>query len=352
MVRLFVRRSRDVSYLVADAARELDGVRDGGPLWWPRAADASTPPERALTTTARSNVVGYDLVIAAPRTISVLVALDAVHAPEVVAAHRDAVGAAIDYLEERALVVRHRAHGRDDLERGRWESVAAFTHGVNRHGEPHLHDHVLVGARPASQPRVLDARSLVAHLAAADALYRSSLRHEVARRTPWRPWRSFRGVEQVAGLDEGYRVLWGGHHAQRGEKVTAARAEVVAAWGRDRERFEPMGAVAAPPASSSLAEHAFAGALEGRREVARRHVVAAWSDAAVFGQSAPDVARSLDLLYPGLTRGGGVREAVVGVDRARMTTLVRERGPRPLDHGDLGRWAQPGLDVARAGRSR
>ena len=249
MLRVFVRRSRDASYLADDPARELDGVRDGDAQWWVRGAPAENVGD-VFTSTPRSGVVGYDLIVAAPRPISILLALDPESAGGVVAAHRASVAAAISYLDERAVVVRERLGG-DDLEvPARFSRVAGFTHGLNRHGEPHLHDHVLVGARPAGEGRVLDARSLYAHAPAADALYRSSLRYEVAQRTPWRPWRSFRGVEMVAGLDEGYRALWGGHHADRGEKLYWTREDAVERWGDDlralRARGRRRGAPGAP----------------------------------------------------------------------------------------------------------
>jgi TrwC relaxase len=274
VLRVFVRRSRDASYLTGDPALELDAVREDGPAWWICGTPAARV-EDVFTSTPRSSVVGYDLVLAAPRPISILLALDPASAPGVVAAHRASVAAAMDYLDERAVVVRDRL-GRDDLEvPARWSRVAGFTHGLNRHGEPHLHDHVLVGARPAGEGRVLDARSLFAHAPAADALYRSSLRYEVGQRTRWRPWRSFRGVEMVGGLDEGYRALWGGHHGDRGEKLHWTREDALQRWGDDLARFTPAGVVAAPRERDSLDEHAFAAALEGNDAPRRRHLVAA-----------------------------------------------------------------------------
>ncbi len=103
--------------------------------------------------------------------------------------------------------------------------------------------------------------------------------------TPWTAWRSFEGVERVVGLDEGYRALWGGHHADRGEKLQWRRRDAIDQWRDDRGRFDALGIVEPPGRHrSTLDEHGFAGALEGRNDVARRHVIAAWSNAARFGQ--------------------------------------------------------------------
>jgi hypothetical protein len=357
MFRVLARRSNDVTYFTNDAALEIEGLRSGGPGWWLRGeGDTRDPRDVAsvLRTTERSSIEGYDIIVAAPRPISILLALDPEHGAGVVAAHRDSVGAAIGYLEEHALVVRNRQHGEDRDEAGRWQRIVSFTHGVNRHGEPHLHDHVLVGAQPDGARTVLDSRALYAHLRAADALYRASLRHELAERTPWSAWRSFEGVEHVVGLDEGYRVLWGGHHQQRGEKLQWDRAEAVANWRKDRERFSPQGEREPPSRRRRVDEHRFAGALEGRLDVARRHVVEAWSNAVRYGQDATSLSHSIDSLYPELSGARGVREPVISVRQARMTSLVRERGERPLATRDLEEWRQRSRDRStdRSERSR
>jgi len=351
MIRVLSRRSNDVSYFTNDRALEIEGLRAGEPGWWLRGeGDARDDRSVAdvLRTSERSSVLGYDIVVAAPRPTSILLAVDAEHAAGVVAAHRASVAAAIDYLEEHALVVRDRRGGEDRDRAGRWSGVVGFTHGVNRHGEPHLHDHVLVGALPEGSRSVLDSRGLFAHLVAADALYLTSLRYEISERTPWSAWRSFEGVEHVVGLDEGYRALWGGHHAERGEKLHWRRRDAIEKWSADRDRFESLGVIDPPTRHrSTLDEHGFAGALEGRSDVARRHVITAWSNAARFGQRADAVTRAVDSLYPELAGARGVREPAISVREARMTAQVRERGARPLEPPSLERWRHRSRDESR-----
>lgn len=358
MLRLLPRRSLDVTYFTRDEARELEGLREGGPGWWLRGeGDARDPADvaRVLTTSERAHVRGYDFVVAAPRPISVLVALHPEQATGVVDAHRASVRAAMDYLEERALVVRERRGGVVEETPARWTGIVAFTHGLNRHGEPHLHDHVLVGARPEGERVVLDSRALYAHARGADALYRASLRHELASRTPWSAWRSFEGVERVVGLDEGYRALWGGHHHDRGTKLSWSRDEARANWRADLERFEPLGVVAAPARGTrELDEHRFAAALEGRYDVARRHVLEAWANAAPFGQEPRSIEYALDDLYPALREGRGVHESTISVREARMIAEVRTLGPRPLESLELSEWRQRSRvrSIESGGRSR
>ena len=356
MLTLKVRRGRDITYLTRDEAGELDGLRAGPALRWLRGdgdLSRSSDVEALLTSTPRSRVVGYDVILAAPRPISILLALDEASAPGVVRAHQRSVDAAMEYLEDRALVVRDRRGGEDRDRPGRWAQMVAFTHGINRQGEPHLHDHVLVGARPRGESRVVDSRSLFAHLLTADALYRSSLRAGVARETGYQPWRSFEGREHVEGLDEGYRVLWGGHHADRGEKLHWGREEARRRWRADLARFEPHVLVPAPARHrDSIDEHAFAAAFEGRLSVGRRHLVRAWADAAVFGAEAREVDRCVDLLHPNRARSRGVREDVVSVTEARATALVRERGPRPLTTREMELWCQRSVVRSRDGVER
>lgn len=356
MLRVFVRRSGDVRYFTDDRALEIEGLRDGPAGWWLRGeGDAASERDvaRVLTSTPKSEVVGYDLIFAAPRPLSMLLALHPDQGSALVRVQRASVRSAMSYLEEHALVVRERRGGDDRDLAARWESAIGFTHGVNRHGEPHLHDHVLVGARPADADRVLDSRALFAHARAADALYRTSLRYELARRTPFQAQRSFHGVEVVAGLDEGYRTLWGGHHDVRGEKRSWQRDEIVEKWRGDLERFEPLGGrVERIATSSRLDEHRFGASLEGRHEVARRHLVEAWSDAAVTGHDPHEVRASIASLYPELGAARGVRETTLGVHRARQIELVREGGARPLAIVELEQWRQRSRERSRESRSR
>ena len=356
MLKVFVRRSNDVRYFTSDQALELEGLREGAAGWWLRGAgDAHDEHEavRVLTSTAKSAVVGYDLVFAAPRPLSILLALDAEHASTIVSLQRHAVRGALSYLEEHALVVRDRRGGEDRQYPAHWERVISFTHGVNRHGEPHLHDHVLVGARPAEREVVLDSRALFAHARAADALYRTSLRFELARRTSYQSQRTFAGGDAIANLDEGYRALWGGRHEARGEKRLWTRHEIVERWRSDRERYEPtFQSVTRIDSPRTLDEHRFGAALEGRYDVARRHVVEAWSDAAITGDDPRALQANIDLLYPQLANGRGVRERTIGVSQARQSLLVRERGPRPLNGEELERWCQRSRTRSGAERSR
>lgn len=332
MIRVFVRRSADISYLATDRALELEGIRDGPALWFPLGERGGRDPRDVLVANAR-HVLGYDLVVAAPRAISCLAAVGTPDEQRAtIAAHRDAVAGAVAYLENRALVVQRSVLGEIDELSGTWPAVASFTHGVNRAGEPHVHDHVLVGAKTQQRTQQLDARSLYNHLAAADALYRSGLRDSLSRATGRDVWRSWRGTEFVGGLDEGVRALWPGRSSDRGEKREWTREDIVQRWRSDqRDYFEGPLLVAPKTPRGELNEHAFAAALEGRNVIRRQDLVESWANAATFGTSAPAVDAAIDQWYPDLAHERGRGAVAISRNRARMQREVHERGPRSLE---------------------
>ena len=343
MIRILPRRSLDASYYVGDKARELDGVRSGPPGYWIRGNGPlnSSVLERTWRLPARASIVGYDLVIAAPRPISALLALgDAEEQRYLVADHRASVAAAVNYLEERALVVNAKMAGESLEQRGRWSSIIAFTHGVNRIGEPHLHDHVLVGALPDHRSRVLNRQALSAHLLAADAIYRAEFRFRINRYGVRRAWRTLGGHDMVHGVDEGHRALWPGDRTWGAQKTSWTRSGIVNKWESDLLRFEKIHMREPPNRADSINEQIFGSHVEGSNGVARRDLVTATANAATSGLLASGVQAFVDFYYPELAADRGLTERRIGVIAARQSALVRERGPRPIAIEDLGTWRQ------------
>jgi hypothetical protein len=330
VLRIFVRRTDDLSYLESDLALEIDELR-GGPARWAPLDGRTDLTSLSSSLPRRGTVLGYDLVFAAPRAASALLAVGSPHeGAAVVGAHRAAVTDALSYLERRAVVVRRRVLGDEDLLGGDFAGAAGFTHGINRAGEPHLHDHVVVPSRVVGRAQALDGRSLFAHAQAADAVYRSGLRHEISLLTGRDAWRSRRGIEHVGGVDEGVRALWPGR-AERGEKRHWARGEARRAWEHDLERYE-VGPSVPPPAlrGTVLDEHQFAGAFEGLSPIARRDVVRSWADAAIRGAPIGSVDRAIDRHYPQFANSRGLDHHVISRNDARQLGAVREHGPRTL----------------------
>ena len=340
MLHIFARKSDDVTYFTNDSALELDELRDGGAGWWLRGEGELSDPDRVAKVfggSTRPSTVGYDLIFSAPRTISVLLALDLIAAVEVIRSHRLAVKAAVEYLETYALGTRRSIAGETEVIPARWREVASFTHGVNRMGEPHLHDHVLVGATPSRGDRAIDSRGLFAHLEAADALYRSELRQRVGEHTTYIPWRSFSGNELVLGVDNGYRALWSGRSRVRQEKKLWRREEILAQWAKDLEKLQLFGEREAIP-SVIFQEHTFGAELSRKHSVYRRTAITAFANAATFGERAWRINQAIDLHLGVPSQGVGVQEVEISRGSLLQLARVRELGPRSLDLTRLAEW--------------
>ncbi len=409
------------SYYLADLAAELGPARGvGGPGGWVgggadglglegavggRALAAVLSgrhpgTDRALTA-GRCTVGGFDLTFSAPKSVSVLFALGHDEmAAEVVAAHRSAVGAAMGYVDRRALTVR-RGSGEDRELLGTGGPVAAsFTHGLSRALDPHLHTHVLVAnVAQGSDGRwsAVDGRGLFAHRAAAGSLYEAQLRHHLtaALGIEWEHRRS--GRREIAGLSPAVlgglsnrsaeiRAHLAGRVAPTGRAGPSGRARHVA-WAVTREAkvagierddvVSRWRAVAHDAGMGELElaaitgrrldplagvdEHRFAAALmtSPHALTTRRGVLAAWAEALPRGSPAHDVERSTDWVL-GLSgpRGGGtgtetargVREPVrslAGIVPRRY--LLGALGPRPIsiEHQQAWRDAADSIDRYR-----
>ncbi len=121
--------------------------------------------------------------------------------------HADAVAQALDYLERRALCVRHGAGGLRRL--GAQGLVgAAFVHRTSRAGDPQLHTHVLVanvamgddGAWSAP-----DARLIYVHTRTAGFVYQAALRAGLGKALGVRFGLAARGMAELEGVPK--RVL-------------------------------------------------------------------------------------------------------------------------------------------------
>jgi conjugative relaxase-like TrwC/TraI family protein len=162
------------------------------------------------------SVHGFDLVFAAPKSVSLLRALTNDVAEKVVAqAHLAAVQAALTYLQQHAGYTRvHNPHtGNKDLQRLPGLVGVAYQHETSRCGDPHLHTHVVV---PNRQPRAdgqlvsLDSKSLHHEAKAAGIVYQAVLRHELhtERGFEWDEVGAHSGMAEIAGVSRACIKAW------------------------------------------------------------------------------------------------------------------------------------------------
>ncbi|MHB8220542.1 MAG: MobF family relaxase [Acidimicrobiales bacterium] len=286
----------------------------------------------------RGSVSGFDLTFTAPKSVSILMAMGAPDVHEcVLEGHRAAVDGAMDYLAGHGVGVRRGTADERSVQPVDGVVAAAFTHGVSRSLDPHLHSHVVVanlGHGPDGRWTAIDGRGIYAHAPAAGRLYDASLRIELGNRLgiTWTPRRS--GAYEVSGIApeaigtfssrqaqirsalagqdrpgqhrartsrRATRVAWAATRDPKGPIATAETLHL--RWGelaRGAGLELPVMALSAERAASAptIDEHHFAADLVTRPHAtaARRDAVAAWAGALPGGATATDVGRCVDRL--------------------------------------------------------
>jgi conjugative relaxase-like TrwC/TraI family protein len=161
----------------------------------------------------------------APKSVSLLWGLGGAEAAgQVRAAHREAVGAALAYLQREACWTRRGASGREFVQ-GNGLLAAAYLHRSSRNGDPQLHTHVLVANAtkgPDGRWTRLYHPAIYEHAKTAGYLYEAQLRHELTLRLDVR-WQEVRsGIAEIEGFaDEHLRAF------------STRRAEILEAAGPD-----------------------------------------------------------------------------------------------------------------------
>ena len=162
------------------------------------------------------SVRGFDLTFCAPKSVSVMRALDAggVVSKAVLEAHTRAMSEAMTYLHRHAGYTRvHNAvTGMKDLQRLPGFVAAAFQHETSRAGDPHLHTHVLLPRQVRADGAVVsyDSKSLHHEAKAAGMLYQATLRAELAGSlgVEWARVDPHTGMAEVAGVSRKAIAEW------------------------------------------------------------------------------------------------------------------------------------------------
>ncbi len=314
----------------------------------------------------RGDVAAYDLVLSAPKSVSVLFGVaDAGVARAVLEAHDHAVAAAVGYIERRAVAVRRTAGAERTLLPASGVIAAGFSHSASRARDPHLHTHVVVANMAHGEDgrwTAIDGRGLFAHAPAAGRLYEAHLRHELSDRLAvgWTARRE--GRLEVAGIDPVVLGTFSGraaeireHLAERG--LSSRRANRVAwaatrspkehgtgagtlrrAW-RDRAEGSGFGG---PEVASVLGRSLVpTGGIDERRFAAalaeaspsggtRRDVLGAWAGALRRGAPLGEVEAAVDHWWEHGASSLGVAEprGTLGV-LMPSEHVLRALGPRP-----------------------
>jgi conjugative relaxase-like TrwC/TraI family protein len=178
---------------------------------------------------AKGAVPGFDLTCSAPKSVSLLWGIGGpVAAAEISVAHREAVKAALRYMQREACWTRRGAGG-SEFVKGSGYLAAAYLHRSSRNGDPQLHTHVLIANAtqgPDGRWTRLYHPAIYDHATTASYLYEAHLRHELSRRlgVEWQPTR--KGIAEIEGFaDEHLRAF----STRRAEILEAAGANASAA---------------------------------------------------------------------------------------------------------------------------
>ncbi|MGC1166872.1 MAG: MobF family relaxase [Solirubrobacterales bacterium] len=174
---------------------------------------------------SNGSVPGLDLTFSAPKSVSLLWGLGGpVAALEVKAAHREAVEAALSYMQRAACWTRRGAGGSEFVQ-GNGYLAAGYVHRSSRNGDPQIHTHVLIANAtkgPDGRWTRLYHPAIYDHAKTASYIYEAHLRHELSRRlgVEWQPTR--KGIAEIVGFaDEHLRAF------------STRRAEILEAAGPD-----------------------------------------------------------------------------------------------------------------------
>jgi conjugative relaxase-like TrwC/TraI family protein len=331
---------------------------------------------------SNGSVPGFDLTFSAPKSVSLLWGLGGpVAAVEVRAAHREAVAAALGYLQREACWTRRGAGG-SEFVRGNGYLAAGYLHRSSRAGDPQLHTHILVANAtkgPDGRWTRLYHPAIYDHAKTASYIYEAHLRHELTRRlgVEWQPTRQ--GIAEIAGFaDEHLREFStrrqqileaaGADASARSMQVAAlttrqpkerdvGRGELLERWrsradeiGLDRETiartFDPDAAVrierpdAAAVSTAQLARSVTASASH----FDRREAIQAVADALPQGATGAEVERLADAFLASDTViqiGEGAKgpryttRRIWELEREALATAERMRGQGPTPAGEL-----------------
>lgn len=173
-----------------------------------RAVLGGLDPRTGARIVGWRKVVGLDLTLSAPKSVSLLWGLgDRSTALAVEAAHEAAVAGAVTYLEHEACVVRRGKEGRV-RHTGAGLVSAAFPHHTSRAGDPNLHTHLVTGNLSLGPDRrwtALFTQLLWQHGRTAGFVYQAVLRHELVGRLGVSFEPAVKGYGEVSGVDRQVR---------------------------------------------------------------------------------------------------------------------------------------------------
>ena len=329
---------------------------------------------------ADGSVPGFDLTFSAPKSVSLLWGLGGASAAlEVQVAHREAVGAALGYMQREACWTRRGAGGSEFI-KGEGYLAAAYRHRSSRNGDPQLHTHVLIANATRAEGRWtrLYHPAIYDHATTASYIYEAHLRHELTRRlgVEWQPTR--KGIAEIAGFADEHMRAFSTRRAEileaagananarsmqvatlatrKPKDIETSKDELLERWraraqeiGLDRETivrtFDPNAARNAAPTRRVISEEALGRHVtEFASHFDRRHAIQAVADSLPEGALAAEVEHLADafLASGSVIQIGESRNApryttrrIWELEREALAAVERMRSEGPTSAGEL-----------------
>lgn len=135
------------------------------------------------TAPRQQSVAGYDLVFTPTKSVSMAWGLgDEKLRTGIEAAHEAAISDVVSYLEEHAIYARRGRGGVEQIDTDKGIVATKFRHYDSRHGDPNLHDHLVIANRVKGADgkwSTLDGRMIYQYNVAASELYNSRIMHHI-----------------------------------------------------------------------------------------------------------------------------------------------------------------------------
>ncbi|GEE02833.1 hypothetical protein nbrc107696_32790 [Gordonia spumicola] len=194
--------------------------------------------EWAAKAATTAEVTSYDLTFSAPKGVSVIAAYsDSDTREALVKAHNEAIKEALDWAEEKGIMVARR--GRDGAESivATPQQIAAKTEFSSRAGDPHLHSHTLISAAAMGsdgRSSTLSGGHLFHGAATIGTVYEQRLAHKLSERFGLAFYTKDNRLREVAGFSD--EVLE--RYSQRSQQIAETLGEMKAADNILRRKIE------------------------------------------------------------------------------------------------------------------
>ncbi|PZD70399.1 Multifunctional conjugation protein TraI [Acaryochloris thomasi RCC1774] len=160
---------------------------------WQQACNGKDNQGQALRRQQKNSRAGWDITLSANKSASLKALVD--QDPRVLEAHRQAVTATVNYIEEHCIFAQVKQQGQVISEQTKQGQFALFKHDDNRNQEPQLHTHVVILNQTLcvdGKSRTLDSRELFNQKKTIGAYYDHSFAHQLHK--------------------QGFEIDWTGEH--------------------------------------------------------------------------------------------------------------------------------------------